>query len=554
MDMKRILQAMDGVATKPVEGGSDMSKFLRIVTEGAAPVTTPQQDPNFAKYAELMAKYDMLAAEMTPDASGVAKNSSPEFVQQVNGLKAQADQLAGANAQAWEQARKAGSAPQQTQQQLATQLSEGANPHKVTLPVQMAMQHYAAPVAKPAPKKPSLLKQYFAEAEEAHEQEKVKKQERLRMYSQKIAARVLESSNYTPLKDKADLAAKRKALQDIQLDPNTHKDADLKAELFKRHLELEKEARRRGLGEARLAPDQLDKLMQFKKQNAKPVQPQSASVEPLSAEKQAEVDQWGKDLAASLGSRTTAPRTHRVAPVQQDEPQKQPEVERSIDIESLSLPELQQLMAKTDELIRVMEKVEKLTLRAERFPGGITPGLEADLELNVPTPTTVAEYDEALDIWHNKLSKLEQFIHMKKATWAKKKTPMYENDQAQQPARDERTIQQEIKLLTKELTKAEYALSKAKQVTREIKYDDTASSIITRIRALAQSGIALDEADLKYAEDDVFNAIRALESAVYGLDVIFEDAVRNTQNKIDDLESEIDEIQWQKKYGRQPGN
>ena len=33
MDMKRILQAMDGVSTKPVEGADSMSKFLRVVTE-----------------------------------------------------------------------------------------------------------------------------------------------------------------------------------------------------------------------------------------------------------------------------------------------------------------------------------------------------------------------------------------------------------------------------------------------------------------------------------------------------------------------------------------
>ena len=45
MDMKRILQAMDGVATKPVEGGNDMKKFLQVVTEGASPhkVTLPVQ-------------------------------------------------------------------------------------------------------------------------------------------------------------------------------------------------------------------------------------------------------------------------------------------------------------------------------------------------------------------------------------------------------------------------------------------------------------------------------------------------------------------------------
>ena len=37
MDMKRILQAMDGVATKPVAGVNDMKKFVSIIQEGVSP-------------------------------------------------------------------------------------------------------------------------------------------------------------------------------------------------------------------------------------------------------------------------------------------------------------------------------------------------------------------------------------------------------------------------------------------------------------------------------------------------------------------------------------
>ena len=37
MDMKRILQALDGAATKPVEGANDMKKFVSIIQEGANP-------------------------------------------------------------------------------------------------------------------------------------------------------------------------------------------------------------------------------------------------------------------------------------------------------------------------------------------------------------------------------------------------------------------------------------------------------------------------------------------------------------------------------------
>ena len=99
MDMKKILQAMDGVSTKPVEGASDMSKFMNIV-------------------------------------------------------------------------------------------NEGANPHKVALPVQMAMQHYATPVVKPAPKV-SLLSKYFAEAEEDVVKEKEKKRAIINQYASTIAQRVM---------------------------------------------------------------------------------------------------------------------------------------------------------------------------------------------------------------------------------------------------------------------------------------------------------------------------------------------------------------------------
>ena len=76
-------------------------------------------------------------------------------------------------------------------------ISEGANPHKVSLPVQMAMQHYTAPV-KPVVKKPSIFEQYFAEAEEAIVQQQEEKQALIRQYSRVIADRVRlkESSRF----------------------------------------------------------------------------------------------------------------------------------------------------------------------------------------------------------------------------------------------------------------------------------------------------------------------------------------------------------------------
>lgn len=52
----------------------------------------------------------------------------------------------------------------------------------------------------------------------------------------------------TSLKDKADLQAKRKALQDLQMDPNSN-DPEIKAAIMQRKADLEKEAKAKGLSE-----------------------------------------------------------------------------------------------------------------------------------------------------------------------------------------------------------------------------------------------------------------------------------------------------------------
>lgn len=114
MDMKKILQAMDGASTQPVEGANDMSKFLSIVDKNA-------------------------------------------------------------NVQV---------------------LNEG-NPHKVSLPVQMAMQHYQEPVAKATPRT-RLIDKYFTEAETIILQKKQEEKMLLKQYAQVIAERVLMKENFNP--------------------------------------------------------------------------------------------------------------------------------------------------------------------------------------------------------------------------------------------------------------------------------------------------------------------------------------------------------------------
>ena len=120
MDMKRILQALDGASSKPVEGADSMKKFLQVVTEGA-------------------------------------------------------------------------------------------NPHKVSLPVQMAMQHYQA--VEPAPvveRKPSLLNKYFQEVEQEISEQHTSRQQLIKQYSQTIAERVLIKEAANPAQQAAIAIAKKK--------------------------------------------------------------------------------------------------------------------------------------------------------------------------------------------------------------------------------------------------------------------------------------------------------------------------------------------------------
>jgi len=120
MEMKRILQALDGASSKPVEGADNMKKFLQVVTEGASP-------------------------------------------------------------------------------------------HKVSLPVQMAMQHYQQ--EKPAPvveRKPSLLNKYFQEVEQEIAEQQTSRQQLIKQYSQTIAERVLIKEAANPAQQAAIAIAKKK--------------------------------------------------------------------------------------------------------------------------------------------------------------------------------------------------------------------------------------------------------------------------------------------------------------------------------------------------------
>ena len=71
-------------------------------------------------------------------------------------------------------------------------VTEGANPHKVALPVQMAMQHYATPKQAPTPiRTESLLKGYLQELDEEAIEAHAHKRQLINQYAQTIADRVM---------------------------------------------------------------------------------------------------------------------------------------------------------------------------------------------------------------------------------------------------------------------------------------------------------------------------------------------------------------------------
>ena len=132
MDMKRILQAMDGASSKPVEGADSMAKFLSIVD----------------------------------------KNANVQILQE-------------------------------------------GSPHKVSLPVQMAMQHYQKKEEKPLARvgKNTVVGKYFHDVEQEFEEQQTSKRQLINQYASVIAERVLMKESIQ--KDPIEQIAKRKALQSL---------------------------------------------------------------------------------------------------------------------------------------------------------------------------------------------------------------------------------------------------------------------------------------------------------------------------------------------------
>ena len=82
------------------------------------------------------------------------------------------------------------------------------------------------------------------------------------------------------------------------------------------------------------------------------------------------------------------------------------------------------------------------------------------------------------------------------------------------------------------------ALDSVRDITKQIKYNDVPSEIVSEIENLANE---LDITYYSYQINDVWSAIHNLESAIYNLEEIFEDALSDVRYKIEELEEEEEE-------------
>jgi len=176
--MKKILQAMDGASTKPVEGVNSMAKFLSVVKEAevAAPVST--LPPEQLEYNRLRAQVDTLNFMQSDRAnSNTFVDQDPQLVVKQNAMRTKLAQMAaalkakGIDAAAEYDAPEPGDQPAQP-----VDLAQKYNSKKPPVPTQE--------------NKTGKIKQYFeavqTEAQQAFDQRRAKFKEQARRIAQRM--------------------------------------------------------------------------------------------------------------------------------------------------------------------------------------------------------------------------------------------------------------------------------------------------------------------------------------------------------------------------------
>jgi len=189
MDMKRILQAMDGVTSKPVEGAEGMAKFLRIVKEGD--INQPAQegilgsikDAVMGKSPEEWAKTSTQMAALLAMRAQYPNNS--ELEQRIGDLKFRLDQ---GNGEVMDYDQKTGQTFPKVPVAPKTLKESTRSP---SVAEQMITKQYSGSQQTLTERKPSLFKSYYQSVEETQFQKKNQKNELISQYAQHIAERVL---------------------------------------------------------------------------------------------------------------------------------------------------------------------------------------------------------------------------------------------------------------------------------------------------------------------------------------------------------------------------
>ena len=101
--------------------------------------------------------------------------------------------------------------------------------------------------------------------------------------------------------------------------------------------------------------------------------------------------------------------------------------------------------------------------------------------------------------------------------------------------RDPKGIQQRIAELSEEKEKVEVAVSRARHITKSIKYEIPSHGIIVKLKALAEQ-VNMDPREFQYYENQVLEAQSALESAVFSMDDAFVELYRKINDQIEELE------------------
>jgi hypothetical protein len=106
-------------------------------------------------------------------------------------------------------------------------------------------------------------------------------------------------------------------------------------------------------------------------------------------------------------------------------------------------------------------------------------------------------------------------------------------------------IQAQIAQLQPLADKLEYGPQAARDITKQIKYADSHMTIISELGSLAEK-LGLDEKELDYYENQVFDAKNKLESAIYGMEEFFEDKYKEVANKIEEFEMDLEDLEYEK--------